>query len=1592
VQHAGPRLRSIFLAVVSLVLSFATPNKVAAQDPCQQFFPPPPASCYAIVVTPQGSSTPTRAANTSGYSQVFTITLTGELGDTYSISCVGAGGVTCTGTSVGSVTLTDQTGDTAQVAATYSVGAAGTGTLTLSATGSQTSGSGYVSVPIQLHAVSVTPDGGSGGTRVPNTGDYTLTYVVHNTGSGSDTFGVACSSSSHVVCMAVGPVSVALAHGDSAAVTVGYSVSSVGSGSLTLRASNTFASDSGWYNLTVGQTAGAPIVDATPYNPTLQDYSRCAQACFAATYTQATVPYFSLDAPRSLRLSYNGDRVKPQPFVLVNVRPDPGYGSTPTQYQFSVKVNGAFVTFLNGEQTLHFAYADTSTRRIGGQFDASSYATGVYSMDLVVAAQYSGGTLISTDIPTKLVVENDTNSTVAKGWLVTGASGRLYTQSDGSSLVTDGTGSARYFWDVGGTFVSPPGDFSVLVASTLSGTSGWAEFFSDSTAIVFDNTGRTWGTRDRFGNVSRVTYDGSGRISTVQDPLGIPLRLAYGATGLASITDTGGRVATVTVDASRRLTIVKDPDSVTTKFGYDGSLRLDSITDRRGFLTIFGYDAQSGMLDSVKAPSILLYDGTNVAPLTQYTAWQKAGVPYAATSGTPATAPKLDSALAVVTEPGGGITRFTANRWGEPLRTTDPLGGVTTVLYDGNGLAIRVTHPSGAVDSTVYNASGLPTFTQSADWTNRRHFVYGGWGVADSAWGGPQPALHVFQGSHGVVDSVRSGESAMARYTYDSYGRTVTAIDQDGNLEKHWFAGRYGNTSKDSTSGGDVTQHFFDQLGRDSLVQPTNRATSRTHYDAMNRATKVYRGSDTIPVVTAYDSAGNITTVTDKKGQVYRFAYNALGWLTLRTDPTSRADSLRVDSLKYSRDGDLMRWVNRRRQTISYTYDAIHRATSKSGDNTDTDRWTYSTTGLVDSAIDPVSKEVDFQNVRGQPDSVKTILVDSTYWRRYYYDSLGQLDSLKVSGGGIAFGSPRTFAYDSKTHQVVTNGFGGSMRDVSYTSGLKPSSSTFTLGDTLGWQWDGHGELAEITSGASYSSVVTNMLTYDAAGRLTIKVDDSLTAGDEYYYDNLGRLRADSVINAPSPPPGCTPPQIIGDNGVNCLSGATWTVGPGQAFTYDSAGNRTDQGGTYGTGNRITGFAGCTYVTADSAGDVTSRTCNGQTATFKWTAESRLDTVIVGGETIGYRYDAAGRLIRKDVSGSPVSYFLWDGGDLVAELSSPTVESAEYSYPLDGPLDQPLWERIGGYTYDVHIDALGNVVAIATTKNTGQYHVRAYGYDAWGQDESPGDTLGLNGTDRARWKGALYIGTEAGLYYMRNRWYEPATGRFLSEDPLGIQNAGLNLYLYSANDPVNKYDPSGEVACFTNWEAVWEAEAALNVTLILDSNLCVIRIDGGANPTPQQTGARNEFYLEIQQFQRHIPVDVEWIRAIAASWGITNIPPPSEDAVDVGDQYEAACTVAVLELTMDASTLVGIGGAVYDVSKAGLSAATTSWVGRDYFALYQIRMQGMRDAAVKGIVESSGHAAGEALGKVVRGGKVSLNTFIPHPINHGHEALDKCFP
>jgi len=65
-------------------------------------------------------------------------------------------------------------------------------------------------------------------------------------------------------------------------------------------------------------------------------------------------------------------------------------------------------------------------------------------------------------------------------------------------------------------------------------------------------------------------------------------------------------------------------------------------------------------------------------------------------------------------------------------------------------------------------------------------------------------------------------------------------------------------------------------------------------------------------------------------------------------------------------------------------------------------------------------------------------------------------------------------------------------------------------------------------------------------------------------------------------------------------------------------------------------------------------------------------------------------------------------------------------------------------------------------------------------------------SDSTRWHGTLLVEKEdaSGLLYRRNRYVEPATGRFTQEDPIGLAG-GLNLYGFANGDPTNFGDPFG---------------------------------------------------------------------------------------------------------------------------------------------------------------------------------------------------------
>ena len=124
--------------------------------------------------------------------------------------------------------------------------------------------------------------------------------------------------------------------------------------------------------------------------------------------------------------------------------------------------------------------------------------------------------------------------------------------------------------------------------------------------------------------------------------------------------------------------------------------------------------------------------------------------------------------------------------------------------------------------------------------------------------------------------------------------------------------------------------------------------------------------------------------------------------------------------------------------------------------------------------------------------------------------------------------------------------------------------------------------------------------------------------------------------------------------------------------------------------------------------------------------------------------------------------------------------------------------------------------------------VRSYDYDAFGVERAP------DAEDVNPWRYCgEYFDVETGTIYLRARYYNPVTGRFLTEDPIGD---GLNWYTYTANNPIMYVDPSGEVkvssGTVTGWEAwkkmgVMAASIGISIAGIVGMCAGVVAIVGG---------------------------------------------------------------------------------------------------------------------------------------------------------------------
>ncbi len=248
-------------------------------------------------------------------------------------------------------------------------------------------------------------------------------------------------------------------------------------------------------------------------------------------------------------------------------------------------------------------------------------------------------------------------------------------------------------------------------------------------------------------------------------------------------------------------------------------------------------------------------------------------------------------------------------------------------------------------------------------------------------------------------------------------------------------------------------------------------------------------------------------------------------------------------------------------------------------------------------------------------------------------------------------------------------------------------------------------------------------------------------------------------------------------------------------YTYisDNVGNTIEK--TKGSGQDTW------YYSYDNANELTSvaELSNGVTTTL----------------LITYSYDVQGNLVQQQKwtsgTGTVTTRFAYDGANVWADLDGSNNLLVRYVFG-DAPDQIETRTVASGPNAGVAVyftDMLGSVRDLANASGVVQDHLDYEGYG------NPTEVNAAYG-DRFEYTGRWYDGN-TGLEYDRGRWYVPATGQWMSQDPIGFGAGDPNLYRYVGNDPTNETDPSGLQARGIVTLPVFPSPGGPNVNILLEA-------------------------------------------------------------------------------------------------------------------------------------------------------------------------------
>ncbi|MCA2577755.1 MAG: tandem-95 repeat protein [Microcystis sp. M41BS1] len=896
-------------------------------------------------------------------------------------------------------------------------------------------------------------------------------------------------------------------------------------------------------------------------------------------------------------------------------------------------------------------------------------------------------------------------------------------------------------------------------------------------SYTYDTKGNKLSETDALGNVTRYNYNSNNDLLTTTDALGNVTTNTYDSRGnLLSITGLSNGTVTLAYNNNGLLTQLTTGEG-TTKYEYDFRGNITKEINPLGQEITYTYDGNGNRLTETRKVTTT----NGIRTLVTKTEYDSKGN------------------IIKVTDAEGNISQTIYDAAGQKIKEIDALGRVTKYVYSEGGQLLETIYP----DATPNNDSDNPRTRKEYDAANRV--------TADIDELG-RPTQYQYDALGRLIYTIYpdltpndNTDNPRQETRYDKAGRVIAEVDERGNITRYIYddAGRRTETIlPDSTPNNDTDNPrilvTYDALGRQiSQTDPLGRKTEFI-YDNLGRSTgQIF--ADNTSISTTFDQAGRVIAKIDQEGNKTKYEYNALGQLTavidalnnrteygynelgnLITQKDAKANITKYEydgigrriatqlplnqhsTTQYDQVGNIVSTTDFNGEIITFIYDERNRLIRKALPNNEQVVYTYTLTGQRATETDSngtITYQYDSRDrllSRLDPDGVKI---------EYTYDAAGNRTSVNIPSGKTSY----TFDEQNRLKTVTDPNNGVT----TYTYDLAGNLSKTTLpnGTIETREYDLLNRLLYLQNSNSNGVINSFRYTLDKVGnRLAVVEQDGRKVN--YEYDDIYRLLEEEVID-----------------------GTTRRI----SYTYDPVSNRLTrndsvEGNTtyeYDRNDRllkeVTNGVTTTY-TYDNNGNTLSKTTGTDKVNYQWNAENRLIGLDNNGDGVNdvtNKYDSDGIRISQTVNGDETRFLVdknRDYAQVLEEYTPSKIIKASYVYGHD-LISQLRNSQRSFY----HVDGLGSTRAL--TDINGLVSDR-YAYEAFGEIiKQLGNTKNLY----------LFAGEQRdpslGLDYLRARYLDVSTGRFVSRDSFpGFDKDPITLhkYLYGNANPINGIDPSGK--------------------------------------------------------------------------------------------------------------------------------------------------------------------------------------------------------